>query len=72
MEHLKLLDDIVLHSHGLPQVDQEERPEGIDVCCEDVSYASFLCHLIEVLPVEIVELVHEINTALNQVKHSAH
>ncbi len=61
MEELQLEDGILTPLHGLPQVHQEERPEGIHVGSEDLG-------LVELVPVEVVQLVHELDAEAGQLK----
>ena len=66
MKQLELGDDVISLLHALPDVHEEERPEGVDVRGEDGGDGR------EVLPVEVVELVHEVNAELRQAEHTGH
>ena len=65
MKHLQFPDDITLNAHRLSEVNEEERPKGVDVCGEDVSDPCLLGHLVEVIPIEVVKLVHKVNAILD-------
>ena len=72
VKQLQLLDDIILNPHSFAKVDEKERPEGIDVGGEDMSHVTLLGYLVEVVPIKVMEFIHEVNAVLNQVKHLGH
>ena len=53
-------------------IDKKECPEGIDVGGKEVSHVALLGHLAAVVPIKIMEFVHEIDAVLNQIKHLGH
>ena len=63
MEELKFKYGIITPLYGLPQIHQEKSPEGVDVCGEDLG-------LVELVPVEVVELVHELDAETGELKHA--
>ena len=72
MKQLQLLDDIILNPHSFAKVNEKERPKGIDVGGKDVSHVTLLGYLVEIVPIKVVEFVHEVDAVLNQVKHLGH
>ena len=52
---------VVVIVNGLPYINQKEKPEGIDVFMYGVGQ-------VELLQVEVMQLIHECNTQLGQLK----
>ena len=59
VKQLQFLNDILLDPHNFSKIDKEGS-ESIGVRGEDLGHVALLSNLVEIIPVEVMEFVHEV------------